>query len=83
MAVTPKSVEIKGVRYHRQEYIPFKGHRVRCAPYDNHFLYETTEIGPRYRCTCGSAAVVVQAGNGVMFVCQFHADNGHHTNTRD
>ena len=83
MSVTPKYVDIRNHRYHRQEYLIFKGHRVRCAPYDNHFLYYTTEIGPAYRCTCGSLAVVVQAGDGVMMVCKFHADNGHHTNTRD
>ena len=66
---------------------------IPCARYDDHFIYEVPVgvrhrfPGPVYRCSCGSAVVFVGSnvnvamGNspsGAMFVCQFHADNGHH-----
>jgi hypothetical protein len=83
MGVTPRSVVIKGVRYTRQDYLMFEKdgnrYKVKCVPYDDHWLYETNDKGPRYRCTCGSAAVVVTMGDGVMFVCQHYTDFGCHT----
>jgi len=79
MPVTPLSITLKGKKYTRQEYLRFRDKKVKCAPYDDHWLYETNDIGPRYRCTCGSPAVVIEMGQGVLFVCQYHTDNGCHT----
>lgn len=64
---------------------------VQCAPYDNHFIYETEEINSsRYMCTCGSMAVLVgynaykhdasPTPTGELMVCYFHAQTGHHAN---
>lgn len=51
------------------------------APYDNHFLYVSSQPNqPAYMCTCGSTAVLPTdpPKNQRMFVCLFHATNGVH-----
>lgn len=54
---------------------------VLCTPYDNHFIYRTSNSGQSaYMCTCGSPAVIVPPeGINQMFVCLFHSTYGHHT----
>jgi hypothetical protein len=55
---------------------------VKCAPYDEHFIYENPDVRPgtsAYMCTCGSAAVVAPPGPKGLFVCQMHATTGLHT----
>jgi len=53
---------------------------VKCAPYDNHFIYhDPTPQQTAFMCTCGSAAVVVPPGPDGMFVCLHHATYGNHT----
>jgi hypothetical protein len=56
---------VEGKKVHRQEKIWFYDHGwVRCAPYDNHFIYDDPMAGKiigRWTpmCTCGSPAVIV------------------------
>lgn len=58
------------------------GGNIKCAPYDNHFIYASQEKGQSaYMCTCGSPAVVVPPGPQGMFLCLFDAENGHHATT--
>jgi len=73
-------------------WIPDMNGFINCARYDDHFLYQIPVEarpefpGPIFRCSCGSQAIYVgQSGyvwgaspQGLMFVCQFHADNGVH-----
>ena len=67
-----------------------KPRMVQCAPYDNHFIYETEEKNmSHYMCTCGSPAVIVGYGaytddasptpTGELLVCYFHAQTGKHS----
>lgn len=59
--------------------VPEWGAFVKCAPYDDHFIYASNEPGgSAYQCTCGSVAVVVPPGPAGMFVCLFHATYGAH-----
>jgi len=52
---------------------------VKCAPYDNHFLYENNHVDqPAYLCTCGSAAGVVPPTLRGTFVCLYHYQHGVH-----
>jgi hypothetical protein len=83
MGVTPRWVKLNnGVVVTRQESLPvlMLGGMVPCAPYDDHFVYATTEPHQSaYMCTCGSPAVIVNLGNGgLMFVCLFHMYEGVH-----
>lgn len=66
---------------YRQEklFIPEWGAFVLCAPYDDHFIYETNAVGSAYMCTCGSTAVVAPPDPSGLLVCKFHADEGYHT----
>jgi hypothetical protein len=52
---------------------------VKCTQYENHFIYATKEMGPAYRCTCGSNAVIVPPipSRGVL-VCMAYAVKGMH-----
>lgn len=70
---------------------------VNCMRYDDHFLYEIPENirhlypGAIYRCSCGSQAIYVglqgyifgASPQGLMWVCQFFTDNGHHATGGD
>lgn len=65
---------------------------VRCASYDDHFIYEIPKRvahlypGPIYRCTCGGAAIyagmsgyILDASpQGKLFLCQVHSATGLH-----
>lgn len=88
-----------GTWVERQEglFVPEKQGFIRCAPYDDHFIYEIPKHvlnfypGPIYRCTCGSLAIF--AGNngylldaspqGLMFLCHLHATTGKHATGGD
>ena len=72
-------------------YVPTHNATIKCAPYDNHFIYELIGneriIGaPPTMCTCGSMAMVVghdaykndASPQGQMFVCLYHANTGKH-----
>jgi len=86
MPVTPRQVEVKGRKYHRQEkiFIPEWNQEVVCAPYDDHWIYATKmPWQSAYMCTCGSAAVVVGAGAKAMLICLHHATFGKHTTGGD
>lgn len=67
-----------------------KPRMVQCAPYDNHFIYETEQKNmSHYMCTCGSMAVLVgynaykddasPTPTGELLVCYFHAQTGKHS----
>lgn len=81
----PQTAETpQGVVVERQEalWVPEWGALVKCAPYDDHFVYanpDTSAESSAYMCTCGSAAVVVPPGPLGLFVCLFHATYGSHT----
>jgi len=52
---------------------------VPCAPYDNHFIYESTAPGTSsFMCTCGSVAVVKTHEFKYLLVCLQHATYGVH-----
>jgi len=75
---------LKGTIVHRQDklWVDQWGRFVPCAPYDDHFLYESpdkTPGSPTFMCTCGSAAIIVGAGKAEMFVCMMHVTTGKHT----
>jgi hypothetical protein len=93
---SPHSVVLQnGKTLYRKDKLYIKAERksVPCAPYDNHFIFETKTINyPSFQCTCGSMAVVVgprgylqdsslqEDGSGgyKMFVCYSHATTGKH-----
>lgn len=65
------------------------GKFIPAAPYDDHFLFEVNDVrivGPRFRCSCGSFAVVAgyssykqdASEQGLLFVCHQHATTGQH-----
>lgn len=90
---TPKAAVLQGgERVHMQEkiYAPelVQDRRVqdgffKCTDYGNHFIYKAPQsyIGPKYRCTCGSMAVLTgpsgysfgSSQTKLMFVCQTHS----------
>jgi hypothetical protein len=84
-------VESDGKYFYRVPQIPVADMgEIKCAPYDNHFIYkDSRRLGWVLFCTCGSPAVVVgyegyrgQATNeGALLVCMFAAmDPGHKHN---
>jgi len=79
MSVTPKRVEdLHGIPRRKGEQI-FRVQGVgvvRAAPYDDHWIYETNQIGARFLCTCGSPAIVT--ANPPLLVCQYHVEHGMH-----
>lgn len=84
----PNRATFEGVTVTRQEklFIQEWGGLVRCAPYDNHFIFEVPQTRKKmgmseYLCTCGSAAIVAHPEDTKrrMFVCHFEALNGYHT----
>ena len=87
-------VTVKGKVIHRPEYVfldlhgtgfPFK---IKCAPYDNHFVFKdpTVTIGWTTFCTCGAISVVTgwdaykqdASPQGALLVCYSHAQTGKH-----
>lgn len=87
----PKQAKtLKGRRVTRQEslFVPEMGAMVKCAPYDDHFVYhDPNNNGSAYLCTCGSPAVIAPPDPSGMFMCLFHATYGKHQtsyiNTKD
>lgn len=89
-----EATTLDGYKVYRQEeiFIPEWGKFVKCAPYDDHFIYEDPQseriIGRwAHMCTCGSPAVIVGYNaykndaskySGGLLVCKAHADTGHH-----
>lgn len=81
-------VEVEGHRIERAEeiYIGEYG-MVKCAPYDNHFVYRYTKrMGWTTFCTCGSPSVIVgydaykqmSSPQGMLLVCLYHTQTGRH-----
>lgn len=79
---TPKqATTAKGKVIRRQEYFYAEQYgMVKCADYDDHFIYENPEIGQSsFMCTCGSPGVIANPDGGAkMFVCLNHATYGFH-----
>ena len=89
-----EATTLDGHKVTRQEeiFIPAWGIFTKCAPYDDHFVYEDPESKNKigrwvHMCTCGSPAVIVgftgysrdaSKGSGGMLVCKLHADTGFH-----
>lgn len=78
-----KATTLNNQQVTRQEalFVPEWGAMVRCAPYEEHFIYANPDGAAgtsAYLCTCGSAAVVAPPGPKGMFVCQMHATHGVH-----
>lgn len=74
-----KARTLKGNVIHRRDklFVPDWRAFVPCAPYDDHFIYQTDVIGSStYMCTCGSPAVIAnhEDPRTMMFVCMAHAD---------
>jgi len=69
-------------------YIDTYNAMIPVAPYSDHFIYELPSQykGSKYRCSCGSPAVVVSytgyvgdaSPQGKLMVCMAHATDGKH-----
>jgi hypothetical protein len=80
------AVTLSGHTVRRQEFVVVpemldmgKSTIVKCAPYDDHFLYLDPVNLPGHwfaMCTCGAPAVIIGTG---MLVCFQHASTGKHT----
>lgn len=75
-----KATTLNNKQVTRQDslFVPEWRAMVKCAPYDEHFIYEADGIGSPYMCTCGAPAVVVPPGPAGLFVCKMHLDYGVH-----
>lgn len=81
-------VEVNGERIERGEQIHIGEYGwVKCAPYDNHFVYRYMKRkGWTTFCTCGSPAVIVgydaykqmASPQGMLLVCLSHTESGRH-----
>ena len=52
---------------------------VKCASYDDHFIFENpdkSEGSSAYLCTCGNVAVIAPPGPTGLFVCLFDLNTG-------
>ena len=78
-----------GKEFTRQEYIiiPTMGQKVKCTPYDNHFVYrDARKLGWVLFCTCGSPAVVINydayknhgSSQGALLACKAQIDTNEH-----
>ncbi len=88
------AVTLDGYKVERRDFVYIKNHgKVRCAPYDNHFVYldpKPVRFGEPERwfalCTCGSPAVIIGtkayahlgSPEGWMLVCHMHTMTGRH-----
>lgn len=75
---------LDGTKVFRQEeiFVPEWGAAVKCAPYTEHFIYESPDkrVGsPAHVCTCGSIAMVRGGHANGLFVCMAHEQFGNHT----
>lgn len=60
-------------------FVPEYGAMVRCAAYDDHFIYENPDKRrgtPAYLCTCGHVAVIAPPSPVGMFFCLFDVNSG-------
>jgi hypothetical protein len=86
-----EATTLDGIKVFREDevFVPEWQEAVRCAQYDDHFVYEepTHSYGKwSYMCTCGSPAVIVEreayrkdsALTGKMLICYFHRMYGKH-----
>lgn len=88
------AITLDGYKVTRQEtiFIPEMMEMMKCAPYDNHFIYEDPSHKPgrwAFMCTCGGPAVYVGASayrsqgsptkSGHLLVCYYHLATGKHT----
>lgn len=76
----------KGIKVTRQEtlYVEEWQAFVKCADYDNHFLYRNPDEitpGPAYLCTCGGPAMVRGNSPKGLFVCMMVEQFGEHSTT--
>lgn len=91
-----EATTLDGIKVFRKEkiFIPEYGYEVRCAPYDDHFIYEepTGKRGrPAYLCSCGAMAVIIDPKTNrknssiqeKMFVCHSHLMLGAHNTSLD
>lgn len=81
---------VNGSVVHRQEkiYVPEYRGWVKCAPYDNHFVFEVPQdiAGPAHQCTCGSIAHIIGSKDyghlgspeGMLFTCLHHTSTNKH-----
>lgn len=70
-----------GTVIERQEalFVDAWGVMVKCAPYDNHFIYrnpDTSEGSSAFLCTCGNPGIVVPPSPAGLFVCLFDYNTG-------
>lgn len=80
-----KAITNKGAIVRRSESFFVEEHGiVKCADYDQHFLYETNAPGQSaFMCTCGSPAVIKEPEKrSKMFVCLNHATYGFHATSQ-
>lgn len=86
-----EATTIDGIKVFREDeiFVPEWQETVRCAQYDDHFVYEEPTHGYgkwSYMCTCGSPAVIVEraayrhdsALTGKLLICYFHRIFGKH-----
>ena len=75
-------------------YVPEWGGFIPVAPYSDHFVYvvdDVTDKGSTFRCSCGSAAIIVGVSGyvhdaspqGKMIVCMVHSSTGKHVKGGD
>src|SRR3990167_2258197 len=90
---SPNIAEYRGLTVRRREkiYVDEVVGDCVCAPYDDHFIFEVPEhiIDSRFRCTCGSPAIVPGSNpykhlasptdSGYLLVCMVHLDFGQHS----
>jgi len=85
-----EATTLDGHKVQRKEeiYIPDWGKFVKCAPYDDHFIYEDPEAKKKigrwvHMCTCGSPAIIVGYNqyaqdaskySGGLLVCKYFTD---------
>lgn len=70
-----------GTVVNRQEaiFVPEWGVFVKCASYENHFVFENpdkSEGSSAYLCTCGNVAVIAPPNPLGLFVCLFDLNTG-------
>jgi len=78
---------------YRKEFInvPEFGGLIKCAPYEEHFIFETPKElkVSSFMCSCGSAAIIVglsgyvldASPQGKLLVCLMHSNYGHHAHS--
>jgi hypothetical protein len=85
-----KATLFEGTVVHRQEKVFVLEYKwfVKCAPYDNHFVFAVPKKikGPAYQCSCGSMAHFIGSNDyahlssleGMMLTCMAHTTTGKH-----